>query len=822
MVEIKRERIDRKLQNIFNFPMSIVHAPMGFGKTTAVERFLQGREADVAWVAMATVGGDAMALWRRLTAQFTRIGHALAGPLAKLQSPYDPLQAAKLLDLLLDFEYVRPLVIVVDDFHLAADPRPFALIRRLVEQRIDNLHIVLITRELSQVAAVGLYHKQLCFTLTEKALRFTPEETAEYFERMGCPLDEDRLQRVMAYAEGWPSLLFVYCRAMQRGVPIGRNRTVDDILEQNLLKDLSAAQWRTLLALSLLDSFTLSLASAVTAGVMPIEPLRAFLQSGTFFVQGEVGGVYQVRGVVKSYLLERALCDPDEAARVKRCAGTWYLGEKHLAAAFECLYEAGDIETILAELNKENTPDIHFTQFSQIHRIFQALSSEMCLRYPIAYLQYLRILAMSGEKDATARCAQSLDEMERFIHTSGYDERYKHFLLGELHVIRTFTVFNDLPKMIANSRQAAAYFADGCSCIVTRKKEFTFGCPELLYLYYTEPGKLGETVARFAENVDALIAPINGCGMGAGDVIRAEHALETGRFDEAEMYAYKGYYKARLANQVCVALCAKFALARRALVDGNLRECSAVMDSLRREVLAENNPVLSTAFDLCDAFINISAGRPQAVPALVAEGALEGGSFFAQARSFAILVQQRAALAAKDNILADALCEAAVQAIDTYQNQLGYLHTTINESLAKARLMGSNVALPTLRKAVQLAQRDHIVLPFAEAPGEIAALLTQLRAADGVQAAFVDETLALCRRYAARADGDARAAAVLTAREKEILCLLEQGFKHEEIGAKLYISVTTVRYHVRNCYQKLEVNNKTLALRKARQMGLIP
>lgn len=61
----------------------------------------------------------------------------------------------------------------------------------------------------------------------------------------------------------------------------------------------------------------------------------------------------------------------------------------------------------------------------------------------------------------------------------------------------------------------------------------------------------------------------------------------------------------------------------------------------------------------------------------------------------------------------------------------------------------------------------------------------------------------------------------LTDRELEILKLLDEGYTHEEIAGEIYISIATVRYHVKNIYQKMDVNNKILALRKAKDLNLI-
>lgn len=56
----------------------------------------------------------------------------------------------------------------------------------------------------------------------------------------------------------------------------------------------------------------------------------------------------------------------------------------------------------------------------------------------------------------------------------------------------------------------------------------------------------------------------------------------------------------------------------------------------------------------------------------------------------------------------------------------------------------------------------------------------------------------------------------LSAREKEILDLLSRGLRYKEIAVDLFISIETVRTHIRNIYEKLQVNSRTDALNKIR------
>jgi DNA-binding NarL/FixJ family response regulator len=54
----------------------------------------------------------------------------------------------------------------------------------------------------------------------------------------------------------------------------------------------------------------------------------------------------------------------------------------------------------------------------------------------------------------------------------------------------------------------------------------------------------------------------------------------------------------------------------------------------------------------------------------------------------------------------------------------------------------------------------------------------------------------------------------LSNREREILDLLSKGLRYKEIADKLFLSTETVRTHIRNTYEKLQVNSRTEALNK--------
>ncbi|HSJ55811.1 MAG TPA: response regulator transcription factor, partial [Anaerolineae bacterium] len=61
----------------------------------------------------------------------------------------------------------------------------------------------------------------------------------------------------------------------------------------------------------------------------------------------------------------------------------------------------------------------------------------------------------------------------------------------------------------------------------------------------------------------------------------------------------------------------------------------------------------------------------------------------------------------------------------------------------------------------------------------------------------------------------------LTERELEVLRLMAHGLKYKEIAADLFISLNTVRFHAKSIYGKLQANNRTQALERARQFRIL-
>ena len=92
---LSRERINKLLAGILEYPLFIVAAPMGYGKTTAVREFLKHKRINPIWVSLIASDGSTVYFWDRLTTQIAQYNKQLGEQLKSLSFPTDAPQTAK-------------------------------------------------------------------------------------------------------------------------------------------------------------------------------------------------------------------------------------------------------------------------------------------------------------------------------------------------------------------------------------------------------------------------------------------------------------------------------------------------------------------------------------------------------------------------------------------------------------------------------------------------------------------------------------------------------------------------------------------------------
>jgi len=165
--------------------------------------------------------------------------------------------------------------------------------------------------------------------------------------------------------------------------------------------------------------------------------------------------------------------------------------------------------------------------------------------------------------------------------------------------------------------------------------------------------------------------------------------------------------------------------------------------------------------------------------------------------------------------------EDAVRAIETHRPQVAVIE------LRMPGMSGIAVARRSAQTAVILytGHSDRTQLVEALDAGVRGFVLKEAPLADVARAiatvakggVYVDPVLA-----GVLAGGDAtQQLKMLTQREREVLSLLSDGLRNEEIGRRLHIAGETARAHIRNAMRKLDANTRTHAVAVALRQSLI-
>ncbi len=158
------------------------------------------------------------------------------------------------------------------------------------------------------------------------------------------------------------------------------------------------------------------------------------------------------------------------------------------------------------------------------------------------------------------------------------------------------------------------------------------------------------------------------------------------------------------------------------------------------------------------------------------------------------------------------------------------------QALAYAAQGNMTSALAALGRALELAEPQGYMRLFVDEGPPMAQLLSRA-AAQGMMPDYVGKLLAvIAAEEQPRPDAPAppvvvparpslvqRAALVepLSQREIEVLDLIAQGFSNREIGERLFLALSTVKGHNRNIFDKLQVQRRTEAVARARELGLL-
>jgi LuxR family transcriptional regulator, maltose regulon positive regulatory protein len=209
---------------------------------------------------------------------------------------------------------------------------------------------------------------------------------------------------------------------------------------------------------------------------------------------------------------------------------------------------------------------------------------------------------------------------------------------------------------------------------------------------------------------------------------------------------------------------------------------------------------------------------------LLRQGNLVAAAHLAQAHDLP-LSQARVYLARRDP-------SAALVVLEPWRKQVeakGWLDEQLKAMVLQAHALQAqsekDQAVQLLLDALVLAEPGGFIRLFANEGRPMALLLSQAEAS-GRMPDYIGKLLAVCKAEQQSADASYSSSVQsllepLSERELEVLRLIAQGLSNQEISGRLFLALDTVKGHNRKIFGKLQVERRTEAVARARELGLL-
>lgn len=852
---LSRPRLTKHLDQALCTPLTMVNGPAGAGKTLLAAEWAGTVAQPLAWLTVEAEEARPGMFW----AYFLHALRACGSPLSEQVGwPADANQVNRgvLAAIAGELEGRRPaLTVVLDEYDRVTVPEVAEQLDFVLRHAGRGLHLVLVTRT---EPLLSLHRYRASGALTEiraAELAFTPEEATALLRRHGLRLPVDTARALVERTRGWAAGLRLCALAAQENpdpetylkeFEAGRS-TVADFLLAEVLKRQTRQTQDLLLRVSVLERFCPELADALTGRTDAARILGELCRENAFVEQ--LGHswyrLHPLFGeILRTHLRVRFPgLEPElhrRAARWLRQAGSLPETLSHGAAAGDWDFTAGalvddlaigqfftglrsgDLTELFSRMGPEATGpatdlvraacDLSQSDLGRgLAHLRQAeaglaagAADPAAARLSCALLEALAA-RLTGSPARAERAAETADAVRPEVSAHLLDEHPELPALLQTHV--------------GSARVWAGRFEDARAT---------------LSKVTGSPGRAATVLAR-EESMGhlALIDYLNGW------TGQAEHkALEAA--NETERFSLSGPSGSGIGRTVLAAVA----------VDRNeLARAQALLDEAAEVPAALQDPVPAAARAIVTARLHLARGNPRAaveaadpdVTAAVTspwadsqEALVTSAAHLAEGRSQTAAEvlgrladgQPACAVEAARIQLAAGHVDAAIDLLDSVPaGEPAGPAVTVRATLVRAQAAEAAGDTPAARRlvaqALQEARHPLLRRPFLDAgrwirPLLITPPLSQLAAgwlapatsAHGVRAGFGTPPWPVVVEE-------------LSTRERDVLERLAQMMSTQEIAADLFVSVNTVKTHLKSLYRKLGVNRRSDAVRRARDLRLL-
>lgn len=875
---VVRPRLAARIRRGTQSKLTLVSAPAGFGKTYLLAEHVSAAGADrhVVWLSLDASDNETTTFWHHFVASLRTVEAGVGALVPRVADERRNPGEAALATLVNELGATSKTIdIVLDDYHVIETAEIHADLTYLLERLPPNVHLLIGTRADPPLPLARLRARGELVEIRAADLRFTPEEARAYLNgAMGLELAPGDVATLAEQTEGWIAALQLAALSIEGHADVagfiadfaGNDRYIFDYLLEEVLQRQPEDVRHFLRRTCFLDRLSGPLCDAVTGETGSGAMLNRLERSNLFVAPLDSRRhwfrYHHLFADVLQTLFAAELSD--ELPVLHRRASDWFANHEAPADAINHALAANDVERA-AELIERAIPTMRQSrQEATLRAWLEALPGDVVRARPVLGVGLVGVLMSIGVFDGIEG---RLADAERAIAAVNagdpaatvVDREQLPALPGAIELYRSALaqVRGDIPAVITHARRSIDLAPENAHLV-------RGGAYGLLGIAYWTQGELESAAQAWTDCRQGLgkaghVADIFGASIALADInmtlgrLRAaarvhEDALQLSSAQRG--YALRGTADAHVGLGELHRLSGDLELAGQHLVRSQeLGEVAGLpqFPYRWRVAMAHLREVAGDpegALDLLDeaervyvpdffprvrpiaarkARILIRQGRLAEAAHWQAEAGVAVGDDLTYLREFEHITLARLLLARGDGArdAAIGLLGRLFEAAEAGGRLASITEIAVLEALAHRAGGDVDAALVPLERALTLAAPEGFIQVFLD-EGEPMAMLLKVAARRGSSHA---RTLVTAFAETPGANGAARPhpelVEALSDRESDVLRLLRSDLDGPDIARALSVSLNTMRTHTKNIYEKLGVNNRRAAVRRAEELDLL-
>lgn len=847
---VERPQLFSQLDLSLKKSLTLISAPAGFGKTSLLTQWLSNRIELVAWLSLDSEDNQYKQFWHYFIGAVQSVKPEFGSELHALLDYSD--EKVFMTQLINQLSELDTCLVILDDYHLIHLVSIHESMSFLLKHCPASFHLILLSRTIpNQLPINKLRVKQQFLQIGISHLRFKLSELDLFFRQQNISLTEEQACQIATITEGWSLGLQMALLALQDKQDItalitamsGTNQYIAEFLWDEMFSHLEPDLQRFMMQISILERVNVELSEAVTKSELSQSFLNTLEQKNLFLIPLDSQRFwYRFHHLVSEWLLQQLTKEyPAEVPQLHYRASLWFKEKKlwqeslshaikggHWALAVEILESSAFVWVTRGEVFKlldylKQLPDGIIDSSPRL-AIYYGWTLVLSLQLDKAsdWIQKIEALDLSHShfpltsdlynlKGALGRKVGDLEQVKhcsnKAIQALGKPDTFvlatAHFNLGAAYLntgnlTESYLAFEQsIPYNLKANNLISAFAAKSCLARILLQQGETKLAKKNLHLVIEELKKNG---LKHHSLHGMLLMDLAWLAYYSGELELMETYINDGLELTRMAYNHDSIYGFGTSYQLY-------------LLTNNIEQAKNILHETTQFIEEKKIFSYSPLLKKWQYYLLIVVEPQHTKLKNWAELELKNleENFGFNHIDHAIWLAKWLLLQKQSKKAEDLLKKSF-----DYCHQINQMQVLLLWAIALKQRGESQLAIEKVESALILGERSDILRIFIDTFFSLKELV--------ILTLQQSPSLKLTDRYRKQLFenlGLSGAEQFLSQREKELLELIAEGLSNKEIAEKLIVSMNTVKTHLKNLYRKLEASNRTQALLKAKERGLL-